>query len=275
MSSTLKSRFKALVVEPDRHRAALTLDLLRHAQGCEPMAVRSIEDAEEFLEFNIAEFIFLAEELDPIDAFEYTKMFRRSQKVRDVTRHVILVLNHVDRAVLTRSINCGADAVLRWPLSQGAIESALKSVRQFQRPFVRCPVYVGPCRRRGMAPGVVQSLRLEDLGDSAQLVLAMQSFQRLCRIIAANAATMSEAQRDAAAIPTAEALTAYLFDACADAGGDIEALMAKSQALLRVVMAQAARGVSYDDLVGRIRKVLSNELRTLREAKADAEVSAA
>jgi DNA-binding NarL/FixJ family response regulator len=275
MSSASKSRFKALVIEPDKHRGILTVDLLRHAPGCEPLALRSIEEAEDHLEVNAPDFIFLAENLGPLNAFEYTKMFRRSQKARDVTRHVILILNHVDRPVLTLAINCGADGVVRWPLSQAAIEGALKSVRQFQRPFVRCPVYVGPCRRRGMAPGVVQSLRLEDLGDSAHLNLALQSFERLCRLIAVNGEAMTDAQKEIAAIPTAEAFTAYLFEACLDYGVDIETLMAKCQALLRLVMGQAAKGASHHDLVARVRKVLSNELRMLREAKADADVSAA
>jgi DNA-binding response OmpR family regulator len=256
---------KTLVLESNRHRSGLAMDLLRLVPLCDPLAVRNLEEADLYLGLNTPDYMLVAEDQRPIDGFEWTRAYRRNAAHRSNTAHVVLILREVDRAVLTRSINCGADAVLRWPLSQSAVENVIKAIRQFERPFIRTPAYVGPCRRRGMAPGVTQGLRLEGHGDVHKSNDAMTAFERAFVAVRANR-TMDEASREALMAPAVEALTAYMFEASLTSGVDLERVMAKSNTLLRAALAGATQGAQLGDITARLRKVSSKEMRAMRNS---------
>jgi DNA-binding response OmpR family regulator len=255
--SRAKGRFKALIVQPERARAGIMIEAMRAVRGCDPISAPSLEEALGHLESADIPLIVVSEKLAPIDAFEFVKLYRNSTRVLNPRNAAIILFDTVDRAKLAQALGAGADAVLTYPLSIGALEGVLSAIEKHPRPFIRTPSYSGPCRRRGLAPGAVGAKRLEDVGGGDLLHAAFQELQSVFdqAVLAKGKWTAPEVE-EAARLP-ADLFGAYFAKLSDGDAGVQSAITARCLRLVSMFLSRAHQEPDFDVAVGRLRKLIS------------------
>lgn len=240
MSSVRNQQRSALVIDPDRARSGTLSDLLRTAGITGVRTERDIENAwRSVLAFN-PPLLFVAARVSPMDGFEFTKTFRRSEDVRNNDATIILLFNNAELTDVQNALNAGADAALSFPVSQMRFNTLLSALNQHKRPFVRSVNYVGPCRRRGMV-GSASGRRLSDLGGAEALAVAVEALEQVFEG-ARRYSVLPESLSDGAA----DALAGYFHAVGAGKGGASETLRQHCRTIVAQFIEDAPKYENFD-----------------------------
>jgi two-component system, chemotaxis family, chemotaxis protein CheY len=262
---TVPTRWSALVIEPDRARAAMLVDLLRDLGCVDSPVVRDGEAGMAQLAVRRPRIVLCAARGAGLDGFEFARRLRRADNVRDPETSTVLTFSGIDRTDILSSLNAGADAVLSFPMSRAQLGGMLKLLDTQKRAFVRSATYVGPCRRRGLV-SEEGGRRLEDFGAADSLAAMMLLLKALFEI-AQRKAVSSEAIDGAAG-----SLAVFLRAARPDRQIDDSALHAQCVALVRQFSDHAPGQPSFDHAFSPLRKLLVNVV--LKGAKKAEQVAA-
>ena len=260
------ARWTALVIEPDRARAAMLTDLLRDLGSAETVVVREIDAALAQLEYRAPRIILCTARNAPVDGFDFARRFRRASNVRNCEVSTVLTFSGVDRNDIVSALNAGADAILSFPMSRAQLGTMLSLLDTQKRAFVRAATYVGPCRRRGLVSEDC-GRRLEDFGAAEALSDMMTALRKLFTLAQQGAVEPGPIELSAAS------LALYLRAARPDRQIDDAALRAQCQALVRQYTEHAPGQQSFDHAFAPLRKLLTNVV--LKGAKKPDEAQAA
>lgn len=85
--------------------------------------------------------------LTPADGYSLVTTMRRQPQT--FVRHmpIVLICGHVRRSDVVKARDCGANLVLRKPLSTQVLFNRIVLLARDQRQFVECDTYAGPDRR--------------------------------------------------------------------------------------------------------------------------------
>lgn len=243
----------ALVVEPERAKAALLQDLLRTLECSEIIVVRDAETALAHLELRVPRIVLCAGRMPGVDGFEFCRRLRRSTTVRSAEVSVVLTIGGPDRNDVLNALNAGADSMLPFPMSLTQLRQMLSALDTQKRPFVRAATYVGPCRRRGLvqAEGDV-SRRLEDFGAKEALGSLMDCLRKVFALAQRSTVPQDWVDHSAAALAT------YLTEARGDTNIDEAALSAQCRALVAQFVAHAPGQATFDHAFTPLRRLLTN-----------------
>lgn len=251
VSAVLPREWTALVIEPERAKAALIQDLLRSLGCAETVVAREPDAGLGFLEARAPLVVMCAGRMAPMDGFAFTKTLRHATNVRDCTVSVVLTFSGPDRGDVLSALNAGADALLPFPMSSNQMRQMLLALCTQKRPFVRAATYVGPCRRRGLVQGSGVVRRLEDFG-------AMEARETMMAVLRAvyDAAIRGGASSESVE-HAAQTLAAYLTEARGDSKIDEAALAAQCTALIAQYVAYAPGQSTFDHAFAPLRRLLT------------------
>lgn len=251
MTAVLPREWAALIIEPERAKAALIQDLLRNLGSTEVVAVRDADAGLGFLADRAPLVVMCAGRMAPMDGFEFTKTLRHATNVRDCTVSVVLTFAGPDRNDVLSALNAGADSLLPFPMSSNQMRQMLLALSTQKRPFVRAATYVGPCRRRGLVQGTGVARRLEDFGAGE----AREALMDVLRTVY-NAAVRGGASPDWIE-HAAQKLAVYLTEARGGARIDEAALAAQCKALIGQFVAFAPSQSTFDHAFAPLRRLLT------------------
>lgn len=86
--------------------------------------------------------------MEPLDGFDFTRLLRTAQDSPNPFVPVIMLTGHTEYSKVTSARDVGVTEFLAKPISSATLLSRFIHVCENPRPFVRCPGFFGPDRRR-------------------------------------------------------------------------------------------------------------------------------
>lgn len=90
--------------------------------------------------------------MQPMNGKKFTRFIRTDPDSPDPYLPIIICTGHAELVHVAHARDCGANEVLRKPLSAGSLYARLQAVIESPRPFILSPTFVGPDRRRRNVP---------------------------------------------------------------------------------------------------------------------------
>lgn len=141
-----------LVADAELNILGLTRSLLN---GFGIRKVKLLSDAYAVLDIVEAggiDVLMVDADLAPLNGLEITKYVRLNKASHDRYLPVILTTTRPSMSLIMKARNIGVTELLAKPMTMRAVEQRVRAVVERPRPFVRCPNYFGPDRRRGQDP---------------------------------------------------------------------------------------------------------------------------
>ena len=138
-----------LICDDSNFSRGLIADILRNLNIGTINGARSARLADsELIERKLDLILLSAEgELVP-EALAFIRQLRKNPDDRVRRLPVILITSALTRQLVIDARDAGVDEFVAKPITPAALQQRLQMVIETPRPFVDCPVYVGPCRRR-------------------------------------------------------------------------------------------------------------------------------
>lgn len=100
--------------------------------------------------------------IEPVDGVGYASEIRRGRSAFPHDLPILLIGARSDPRDLRTAQFAGVDEFLLRPFSPNSLGERLGAMLFKRRPFIDCPVYVGPCRRRASSLAPARRRRKED-----------------------------------------------------------------------------------------------------------------
>lgn len=141
---------RILVADSARHARALICDILRSA-GCRDIIQASCErDLRELVDQQRPGIVFMSASFPGLPGLSFAKQIRSGHNFVPRETSIILTTDAPTRSFLEAARAVGVDEVVAVPFTTQTLIARMRSVLDRPRPFIDCPTYVGPCRRRVM-----------------------------------------------------------------------------------------------------------------------------
>lgn len=109
-----------------------------------------------------ADLIITAWEMKPVNGIEFTRMLRQELDSPCPEINLIMLSARTLMEEVLAARDAGITEFLAKPISAASLYTRIMSVLQYPRPFIRCPIYIGPCRRRKFPGGYDGDERREE-----------------------------------------------------------------------------------------------------------------
>ena len=143
---------KILLVDDNQHMRRLLAEILR-AVGVS--SIREAGDGSEGLQmmrkFEI-DLVMTDLSMRPMDGVEFVRLLRNSPDSPNPMAPVVMVTGHSTMTRVNEARNAGVSEFLTKPLTAKGVLERLHQAIEHPRPYVRCPGYFGPDRRRRVDP---------------------------------------------------------------------------------------------------------------------------
>ncbi len=143
---------KILVIEDNEHFRLLIRTVLHTLDIHQVREAADGSEALEALREFPADIVILDYKMEPMDGISFALKLRRSAESPNPHVPLIMVTGYTEAGLVHAARDAGIDEFLAKPLSAKALVARIVSVVSKRRPFVRCPDYVGPDRRRKDQP---------------------------------------------------------------------------------------------------------------------------
>ena len=148
MSGGAFEHLKALVVEDNQHMRTLLRSLLNALGVTAVFEATNGEDAFALLRDKQPDLILSDLSMKPMDGIAFAKEVRLSKTSPNPYIPIIMVTGHTERHRIEAARDAGVTEVLAKPITAGNLFQRIGEIVDRPRPFVKCPNYFGPDRRR-------------------------------------------------------------------------------------------------------------------------------
>lgn len=141
---------RILVADAGRHTRTMICDILRSA-GYRDLTPAACEaDLRMLVDQLRPKIVVMAADFPGLSGLDFAKLVRNGLNFVPRETSVILTTSTPTRSFLEAARAVGVDEVVAVPFTMQTLAARIMSVVERPRPFVDCPTYVGPCRRRVM-----------------------------------------------------------------------------------------------------------------------------
>ena len=145
-------RLSVMVIDDNPHMLDLISEVLR---GLSIRRVIRLTDAAEAFKHMMSDpvdLIVLNHVMDNLNGLEFARLVRSGEGSPDTFVPIIMVTGYGDAATVRAARDAGVNEFLAKPISARGLYARILEVIDKPRPFIRCPDYFGPDRRRREAP---------------------------------------------------------------------------------------------------------------------------
>jgi CheY-like chemotaxis protein len=140
---------QVLVLDTNNFTRGLIADILRGQNVTNIHCAHDEFEAMRLLQDKPVDLIFLSwEETEEFDGLRFIRSMRQRPDPRLRRLPVVLITSNLTRQMIINARDAGVDEFLTKPLAPAAVQQRLHMTIETPRPFVDCPAYLGPCRRR-------------------------------------------------------------------------------------------------------------------------------
>jgi CheY-like chemotaxis protein len=176
------SEWSVCLIEPNKYAANIIVDLLRNAGVTKLAHFTDADEAMAALELKCVNVVIAAVELAPVSGVEWTRVFRRNQKLPCRKAAIFLTSGAFSRAIAEECRHAGANALIGKPISGKTLIATITKVLDQPREFIDAKGYVGPCRRAGIVTAGPSTRRRK--ADRAGEAEADTPAQKLAKAVA-------------------------------------------------------------------------------------------
>lgn len=162
MSGGAFEHLKALIVEDNQHMRALLRSLLNALGIAIVFEATNGEDAFVLLRDKQPDLILSDLSMKPMDGIAFAREVRLSKSSPNPYIPIIMVTGHTERHRIEAARDAGVTEVLAKPITAGHLFQRIGEILDRPRPFVKCPDYFGPDRRRHATPNYAGPFRRRD-----------------------------------------------------------------------------------------------------------------
>lgn len=141
---------RILIAGPIRHARSMMCDVLRGAGYYDLLQAANREELLRQVEEKRPSIVVLPAAFPEISGLDFTRHVRAGMNFVPRETSIILTVEAPTRSLLDAAQAIGVDEVVALPFTPKSFLERISSVIERPRPFVDCPAYVGPCRRRRM-----------------------------------------------------------------------------------------------------------------------------
>lgn len=141
---------RILVGDAGRHTRAMISDILRSSGFRDLLQAATETDLVKLVDQHRPKIIVMAASFPGISGLTFAQQIRSGFNFVPRETSIILTTDAPTRSFLEASRTVGVDEVVAVPFTMQTLMARIRSVVDRPRPFVDCPTYVGPCRRRVM-----------------------------------------------------------------------------------------------------------------------------
>lgn len=154
-TQTKLARVRVLIAERDQRTASLVNRILFSFGFRNIACASSGKDALRMLRSQHFDLIITEQEMSPIDGLELVRAIRAAKDDRRIRRDIPIVMMtaRTELDVVRAARDAGISEFIAKPFSAKTVSERIIQIIDNPRSFVETPVYIGPDRRRRMAPG--------------------------------------------------------------------------------------------------------------------------
>jgi len=282
------ARARVLAYDDTPFNRTVLLEILQGSGLRQARIARTVEEMKDLLARTPYSTLIIPDYLGEQSSLDFLRSLRQHPEPHIAQIPVILMSSAVTREHLLEARQVGIDEFLAKPISPAALQARLKSISEFPRPFINCPAYVGPCRRRKLTLDYQGARRrLDDnsalmgaiddtvasrlIGRLPQLVERLQaplgalaadpnrSLSMMLRLYQAIAAE-ARAQKDLPVERAASALAAYVVGVGAGGSFDRQVLETGVNALTQLLLLNANFGSARQTVADALELAVSKKL---------------
>jgi CheY-like chemotaxis protein len=141
------SKVSGLIVDSDKYVLDLVAQMLRGFGLEKQAALETGVGAKELIAKGGVDLCLIEGNLPDMSGFDLVKWVRRlsDPKIRFIP--IILLTGYTKANAVTQARDCGANLVVKKPVSPQILFDRIAWVAKGDRPFIECEAYVGPDRR--------------------------------------------------------------------------------------------------------------------------------
>jgi two-component system, chemotaxis family, chemotaxis protein CheY len=139
-----------LVADAGRQMRATICEVLRSAGHRDLIQAETEEELRHLVSHHRPRIIVMAANFPGAPGLSFAKQIRGGLNFVPRETSIILTTDAPTRSFLEAARTVGVDEIVAIPFTTRTLMARIASVVERPRPFVDCPVYVGPCRRRVM-----------------------------------------------------------------------------------------------------------------------------
>jgi two-component system, chemotaxis family, chemotaxis protein CheY len=141
---------RIVIADAGRHTRTMICDILRSAGYRDLTPAASEADLRMLVDQLRPKIVVMAADFPGLSGLNFAKLVRTGLNFVPRETSVILTTSTPTRSFLEAARAVGVDEVVAVPFTTQTLVARILSVVERPRPFVDCPTYVGPCRRRVM-----------------------------------------------------------------------------------------------------------------------------
>ncbi|MFN3229910.1 MAG: response regulator [Asticcacaulis sp.] len=142
------SRVLALIVDDNHYMRTIVSAMLRSLGITNIREASDGAEAMEMVRDWRPDVILCDIVMEHLDGIEFTRLIRTASDSPHPYVPIIMITGHTDRDKVIAARDAGVNELIAKPLTARALIDRLKAVLDSDRPWVKSPVYTGPCRRR-------------------------------------------------------------------------------------------------------------------------------
>ncbi len=146
------SRVLALIVDDNHYMRTIVSAMLRSLGITNIREASDGAEAMEMVRDWRPDVILCDIVMEHLDGIEFTRLIRTASDSPHPYVPIIMITGHTDRDKVISARDAGVNELIAKPLTARALIDRLKAVLDSDRPWVKSPVYTGPCRRRRKLP---------------------------------------------------------------------------------------------------------------------------
>ena len=154
------------IAEPNSQLCSVVRGLMMKLGALETVTAANSERAKAHLQESRPDLIVCGFDLPPDGGPDFVRVLRRMPGPISETP-VIMVIANPNAKMVGQARDAGVDEVLGLPINGAGLAKRWHNIVHHRRPFIRCEVYVGPCRRRITAEWYVGPDRRQGAGSRA------------------------------------------------------------------------------------------------------------
>ena len=162
MPGSAFERLKVLVVEDNAHMRSLLRSLLGSLGMRDIIEANDGDEALMLLRNRKCDLIITDLQMKPMDGLAFTREIRTAQNSPNPFVPIMMMSGHTEKHRVQAARDAGITEFIAKPITAQSLFARIAEIVDRPRPFVRCPSYFGPDRRRKAVEDYIGPWRRHD-----------------------------------------------------------------------------------------------------------------
>lgn len=184
------SKVRAVIVDHDKYVLGLVTEMLKGFGLADQACFETGEAAKDYIARHPTDLCLIEAALPDMSGFDLVSWIRSCASKEIRTMPVLMLIGYTQKQTIALARDCGANSVLKKPVSPHILFDRIAWVARNDRHFVEAPNYIGPDRRfKSLGPPEGSGRRRTDLSADLNASNAEMSQDEIDTLISSDKST--------------------------------------------------------------------------------------